>query len=48
MPRKQNRYPDQIVRKLRIADQLQAEGKDQAEIAQHLEIAEATLRRWRN
>ena len=40
--------PDQIVRKLRIADQLQAEGKDQAEIAKHLEVAEATLHRWRN
>lgn len=40
--------PDQIVRKLHIADQLQAEGKDQAEIAKHLGIAEAALHRWRN
>lgn len=40
--------PDQIVRKLRVADQLQAEGKDQAEIAKHLEVSEATLHRWRN
>lgn len=40
--------PDQIVRKLRVADQLQAEGKDQAEITKHLEISEATLHRWRN
>jgi transposase-like protein len=40
--------PDQIARKLRIADQLGAEGKDQVEIAKHREIAEATLHRWRN
>ena len=40
--------PDQIVRKLRVADQLQAEGKDQAEIARHLEVSEATLHRWRS
>lgn len=40
--------PDQIVRKLRVADQLQAEGKDQAETARHLEVSEATLHRWRS
>lgn len=46
--KKRRHTPDQIVRKLRIADQLQAEGKEQAEIAKHLEVAEATLHRWRN
>ncbi len=46
--KKRRRTPDQIVRKLRIADQLQAEGKEQAEIAKHLEVAEATVHRWRN
>lgn len=46
--KKRRHTPDQIVRKLRIADQLRAEGKEQAEIAKHLEVSEATLHRWRN
>ena len=46
--KKRRHTPDQIVRKLRIADQLQADGKEQAEIAKHLEVSEATLHRWRN
>lgn len=40
--------PEQIVRKLREADRLAAEGKDAGEQARHLEISEATLHRWRN
>ena len=39
---------EQIIRKLRVADRLQAEGTEGAEIARQLEIAEATLHRWRN
>jgi putative transposase len=40
--------PDQVVRKLREADRLLAEGKDVAEVAKHLEISEQTDQRWRN
>jgi transposase-like protein len=40
--------PEQIIRKLREADRMLAEGKDLAEVARHLEVAEATYHRWRN
>ena len=40
--------PDQVVRKLREADRLLAEGKDIAEVTKHLEISEQTYHRWRN
>lgn len=40
--------PDQIVRKLRKADRLLAEGADIAAVARHLEVSEATYHRWRN
>jgi putative transposase len=40
--------PDQIVRKLREADRLLAEGKNIPEVAKHLEISEQTYHRWRN
>lgn len=46
--KKRRHTPDQIVRKLRIADRLAAEGKEPPEIAKHLEVSEATLHRWRN
>jgi transposase-like protein len=39
--------PEQVVRKLREADQLLGEGQDIAEVAKHLEISEATFHRWR-
>jgi putative transposase len=39
--------PEQIVRKLREADRLLAEGREIAEVARHLEISEATYQRWR-
>jgi putative transposase len=39
--------PDQVVRKLREADRLLAEGKDVPEVAKHLEISEQTYHRWR-
>jgi transposase-like protein len=39
--------PDQIVRKLREADRLLAEGADIADVARHLEVSEATYHRWR-
>jgi putative transposase len=39
--------PEQIIRKLREADRLQAEGREVPEVAKHLEISEATYHRWR-
>lgn len=40
--------PEQIVRKLREADRLLAEGADVASVARHLEVSEQTFHRWRN
>ena len=40
--------PEQIVRKLREADRLLAEGQGIAEVAKQLEISEQTFHRWRN
>ena len=40
--------PDQIVRKLREAERLIAEGADTATVAKHLEVSEQTYHRWRN
>jgi putative transposase len=46
---KQRRHtPEQIIRKLREAERLQAEGADIATVAKHLEISEQTFYRWRN
>ena len=39
--------PEQIVRKLREADRLLAEGQEVPEVAKHLEASEATYHRWR-
>jgi putative transposase len=40
--------PEQVIRKLREADRLLAEGKTTVEVARHLEISENTYHRWRN
>jgi len=40
--------PEQIVRKLREADRMLAEGKTTVEVARHLEVSENTYHRWRN
>lgn len=40
--------PEQVVRKLREADKLLAEGKAVDEVAKQLEISENTFHRWRN
>ncbi len=40
--------PEQVVRKLREADKLLAEGEDIATVAKHLEVSEQTFHRWRN
>ena len=39
--------PEQIVRKLREADRLLAEGLEVPEVAKSLEVSEATYHRWR-
>jgi DNA-binding transcriptional MerR regulator len=39
--------PEQIIRKLREADRLLAEGKELSEVAKALEVSEQTLHRWR-
>ena len=39
--------PDQVVRKLREADRLLADGKDVSEVSKHLEVSEQTYHRWR-
>jgi len=46
--KRQRHTPEQIVRKLRTADGLLAEGKDVGEVARQLEISEQTYHRWRN
>ncbi len=40
--------PEQIIRKLREADRMLAEGKNKAEVAKALEVTEWTMSRWRN
>jgi putative transposase len=39
--------PEQVVRKLREADRLLAEGREVPEVCKQLEISEATDHRWR-
>ena len=39
--------PEQVVRKLREADRLLAEGRGVPEVSKHLEISEQTYHRWR-
>ena len=46
---KQRRHsPEQVIRKLREADRLLAEGKGAGEVCRHLEVSEPTYHRWRN
>ena len=40
--------PEQVIRKLREADKLLAEGADIATVARHIEVSEQTYHRWRN
>ena len=40
--------PEQVVRKLREADRMLAQGSSVAQVLQHLEVTEATYYRWRN
>jgi len=45
--KKKRHNPDQIIRKLREAERLKAEGKTVAEICQALEISDQTYHRWK-
>ncbi len=45
---KKRHTPEQIIRKLRDADQKLADGTPIPEVARQLEISEATYHRWRN
>ncbi len=46
---KQRRHtPEQVIRKLREADGLLAQGQSVAEVARALEVSEVTYHRWRN
>lgn len=40
--------PEQIIRKLREAQRLKAEGKEMAQVCQELGVCEQTLYRWKN
>jgi len=48
MGRRRRHTPEQIIRKLREADRLLAEGADLAAVVRHLEVSEATYHRWWN
>jgi len=38
--------PEQVIRKLREAERMQAEGKEISEVCRHLEISVQTYHRW--
>jgi transposase-like protein len=46
--KRQRNSPEQIIRKLRTAEQMLSEGKTIGEAAKALEVSEQTLHRWRN
>jgi len=45
---KKRHTPEQIVRKLRVAEAEMADGASSPEVARKLGISEATFHRWRN
>jgi transposase len=47
MGRRRRHTPEQIIRKLREADRLLAEGHQVPEVAKALEVSEQTFHRWR-
>ena len=48
MTKRRRHTPEQIIRKLREAEAMQAAGKTIGQIVQSLEISEQTFHRWRN
>jgi transposase-like protein len=47
MGRRRRHTPEQVIRKLREADRLLAEGQQIPEVAKALEVSEQTYHRWR-
>lgn len=47
MGRRRRHTPEQVIRKLREADRLLAEGQRVPEVAKALEVSEQTYHRWR-
>ena len=47
MMKRTRHTPEQVIRKLREADRLLAEGSAIGEVCRHLEVSEATYHRWR-
>ena len=49
MTNKRRRHaPEQIIRKLQVAEQMLAQGHDMAAVARELGVTEATYYRWKN
>jgi putative transposase len=48
MTTRKRHSPEQVVRKLGLADRMLGEGKDVADVCRELEVAEQTYYRWRN
>ena len=46
--KRQRHTPEQIIRKLRTAEQMLSEGKTPGEATKALEVSAQTLHRWRN
>ncbi len=46
--RRKRHSPDEIVRKLQVADRLLADGKSVEEVARHLGISQPTYYNWRS
>jgi transposase-like protein len=48
MTTRKRHSPEQVVRKLALADRVLGEGKDVADVCRELQVAEQTYDRWRN
>ena len=48
MTTRRRHTPEQVVRKLALADRLLGEGKDVADVCRELGVSEQTFYRWRN
>lgn len=48
MTTRRRHSPEQVVRKLQLADRLLVEGKDVADVCRELQVSEQTYYRWRN
>jgi putative transposase len=48
MTTRKRHNPEQVVRKLALADRMLGEGKDVAHVCRELQVSEQTCYRWRN